>query len=574
MVTEPLTQEAGTAFSTEPAAHAFLVIHVEGEDRGSRVVDLPEAVDVTFGRSRGATVHVESEKVSRMHARVRRVGDLIEVEDLGSRNGTRVNGEKIEGVVRVTSGDEIAIGSILAVVGVTSGLRRSSPIADDVRGEARLVAEVDRSLRYHRPLTIGLVRVANDAVLEAMARSLRPMDLMAEDAGDDYLVILPELGRSEGEAAMANLLDFARGAGVPAKAASAQCPEDGTTVETLIGAVRQGLRTGRSPRESGSVPAINEPIVLDPAMRRVYTLVDRIADSQMTILILGETGVGKEGIAEAIHQKSGRRDKPLIKINCAALPEQLLESELFGYERGAFTGADKRKVGFFEAADGGTLFLDEIGDMPLALQAKLLRVLERKMIMRVGGTAEIATNARVVAATHRDLEAEVRAGRFRQDLLFRIGGFTIAVPPLRDRQMEIVPLAEHFARQTATEQGGAAPTLGEDARDALTAYTWPGNVRELKNAIERALVLCGDQITAADLPEKLRDAGQRLRPVAPAADMRGHLAEVERAAIVAALEAEDQNQTRAARRLGLSRRALIYKMEKYGLKPPPSRGDS
>ncbi len=369
MPTELQTQEAGTAFAVHEAAHAFLVIHVEGEERGSRVVDLPDGVDVTFGRSRGATVHVESEKVSRMHARVKRIGDVIEVEDLGSRNGTRVNGEKIEGILRVATGDEIAIGSILAVVGVTSGLRRSSPIAEDVRGESRLVAEVDRSVRYHRPLTIGLVRIANDAVADAMARSLRPMDLMAEDAGDDYLVILPELTRAEGAEAMERLLDFARGAGVNAKAATAQCPEDGTTYETLIGAVRASLRTGRSPRDTTTEPkSPTEPIVLDPAMRRVYTLVERIADTPMTVLNLGETGVGKEGVAEAIHKKSSRRDKPLIKLNCAALPETLLESELFGYERGAFTGADKRKVGFFEAADGGTLFLDEIGEMPLPLR--------------------------------------------------------------------------------------------------------------------------------------------------------------------------------------------------------------
>ena len=571
MATELQTQEAGTAFAVQDAAHAFVVLHIEGEQR-SRVLDLPDGVDVTFGRSRGATVTVESEKVSRMHARVRRTGDLIEVEDLGSRNGTRVNGDKIEGIVRVTNGDEIAIGSILAVVGMTSGLRRSSPVADDARGEARLVSEVDRSVRYHRPLTLGLIRCANDAVVDAMARSLRPMDLMAEDAADDYLVILPELNRIDGETAMERLLDFARGAGLTVKSAVASCPEDGTSVETLIGAVRQSLRTGRNSRELVSAPERNEHIVLDPAMKRVFGLVDRIADSAMTILILGETGVGKEGVAEAIHGKSSRRDKPLIKLNCAALPETLLESELFGYEKGAFTGADKRKVGFFEAADGGTLFLDEIGEMPLALQAKLLRVLERKVITRVGGTAEIATDARVVAATHRDLEAEVRAGRFRQDLLYRIGGFTIVVPPLRDRGSEILPLAAHFARLTAQEQGRPAPTLADDAREALAGYTWPGNVRELKNAIERALVLCGEAITAADLPDKLRDARQRVAPVTPAADMRGHLAEVERAAIVTALEAEDQNQTRAARRLGLSRRALIYKMEKYGLKPPPSRG--
>ncbi|HUJ57364.1 MAG TPA: sigma 54-interacting transcriptional regulator [Kofleriaceae bacterium] len=572
MATEPLTQEAGTALAAHAGPHAFVVIHIEGEDRSSRVVDLHDGVDVTFGRSRGATVYVESEKVSRMHARIRRVGDVIEVEDLGSRNGTRVNGDKIEGPRRLASGDEVVMGAIVAVVGVTSGLRRASSVADDTAGEARLAAEVDRAMRYHRPVTVGLVRIANDAVVDAISRALRPMDLIAEDAGDDYLVILPELGRSEGAAAIDRLLDFARAAGVEARATSALCPEDGTTVESLIGHVRAALRTGRSP-SAGAEAHDSEPVVLDPAMRRVYSLVERIADTPMTVLILGETGVGKELVAEAIHRRSGRRDKPLIKLNCAALPETLLESELFGYERGAFTGAERRKVGFFEAADGGTLFLDEIGEMPLALQAKLLRVLERKVITRVGGTTEVATDTRLIAATHRDLEAEVRAGRFRQDLLFRIGGFTLVVPPLRDRPTEVVALAERFARETAAEQGRAAPSIAEDAREALVGYAWPGNVRELKNAVERALVLCGEVITAADLPDKLRDAGQRVRPVAPAADMRGHLAEVERAAIVAALEAESHNQTRAARRLGLSRRALIYKMEKYGLKPPPARGD-
>ncbi|HUJ62340.1 MAG TPA: helix-turn-helix domain-containing protein, partial [Kofleriaceae bacterium] len=177
----------------------------------------------------------------------------------------------------------------------------------------------------------------------------------------------------------------------------------------------------------------------------------------------------------------------------------------------------------------------------------------------------------LIAATHRDLDAEVAAGRFRQDLMYRIGGFTLVVPPLRDRPSEIVPLAERFARIAAAEQGRAAPAIADDAREALAGYSWPGNVRELRNAVERALVLCGDAITAADLPEKLGDAAARVRPVTVGADVRGQLAEVERAAIVAALEAEAHNQTRAAKRLGLSRRSLIYKMEKYGLKPPPER---
>ena len=569
-MTDSLTQDEGTAFGAR-GAHAFLVIHVDGLDRASRVIELPDATDVTFGRSRGATVTVDHEKVSRMHARVRRTGDAIEVEDLGSRNGTRVNGDRIDGVRRLASGDEIVIGPIQAVVGLTSGLRRASPVADAQAGEARLAAEVDRSMRYHRPLTVAIVRCARDAAVDAMARALRPMDLIAEDAGDDYLVIVPELGRADGATALDRLVEAARAAGGAAKVGAAVCPDDGTTVEALIGGARAALRAGRAPAAAppATATAGGAPLVSDAAMKRVYALVERIADTPMTVLILGETGVGKELVCEAIHRGSSRRDKPLIKLNCAALPETLLESELFGHERGAFTGADRRKVGFFEAADGGTLFLDEIGEMPLALQAKLLRVLERKVITRVGGTGEVATDARVIAATHRDLEADVRAGTFRQDLLFRIGGFTLAVPPLRDRAGEILPLAERFARDAAAEQGRALPELSADARDALAGYAWPGNVRELRNAIERALVLAGDSITAADLPEKLRDAAQRVRPIAPTSDVRGQLAEIERAAIVTALDAEGQNQTRAARRLGLSRRALIYKMEKYGLKPPP-----
>ena len=572
MATDLQTLAGVTEMAVPTGPRATLVIHL-GTEEGSRVIDLPEAVDVTFGRSRGATITLDHEKVSRMHARIRRTGDTIEVEDLGSRNGTRVNGTKVEGVTRIVHGDEVSVGPIIAIVNITSGLRRSTHIADIDAGEQRLAAEVDRSVRYHRPVALALLRVADDAVVEQIAATLRPMDMLAEHAGDDYLLVLPELTRAQGTAAIERATEMARVSNVPISIATVQCPDDGTSVDRLIGQLRAVLRTGGAPRTDSEAP--RSVLVHDPAMQRVYALVDRIADTAMTALILGETGVGKEVICEAIHARSSRRERPLIKLNCAALPETLLESELFGHERGAFTGADRRKVGFFEAADGGTLFLDEIGDMPLTLQAKLLRVLERKVITRVGGTTEVPTDARVIAATHRDLDADVRAGRFRQDLLFRIGGFTIVVPPLRDRPEEILPLAEHFVRSSA-DPARAVPQLSADARDALAGYSWPGNVRELKNAIERALVLCDDQITSSDLPERILDASKRTQPIGAtlntgSRDVRGQLAEVERAAIVAALEADGQNQTRAARRLGLSRRALIYKMEKYGLKAPPKQ---
>jgi two-component system, NtrC family, response regulator AtoC len=576
MPTELLTEDAGATGLVLGAGRAFLVVHVEGEDRSSRVVDLVDGADVTFGRSRGSTIMVDREAISRLHARVRRHGATIEVEDCGSRNGTRVNGDRIERPRRLQSGDEIAIGPISAVVTVMSGLRRATSIADAPAGEARLTAEVDRALRYHRPVTIALIRTASDAAVDAIAGALRAMDLIAEDVGDDYLLILPELDRGSGAVTIERVVALASAIAPGVTAGAATCPDDGTTVETLLGHARAALTTGRQPSTPPVATVVpvdppGSPIVRDPAMQRVYALVERIGDTAMTVLILGETGVGKELVTEAIHRRSARRDQPLIKLNCAALPENLLESELFGHERGSFTGAERRKVGFFEAAHGGTLFLDEIGEMPPALQAKLLRVLERKVVTRVGGTTEIATDARLIAATHRDLDADVRAGRFRQDLLFRIGGFTLIVPPLRDRSSEILPLAEHFASAAAGATGRPAPTLSADARDAILGYSWPGNIRELRNAIERALVLCGETITAADLPDKLRDSAQRIHPASAASDVRGQLAELERAAIVAALGADNNNQTRAARRLGLSRRALIYKMEKYGLKPPPNR---
>ncbi|MBA3457135.1 MAG: FHA domain-containing protein, partial [Deltaproteobacteria bacterium] len=280
MGTEPQTLAGVTELAVATEPRAFLVIHIEGA--GSRVVDLPEGVDVTFGRSRGATISLDHEKVSRMHSRVRRTGDAIEVEDLGSRNGTRVNGDKIGAARRIESGDELSIGPILAIVGVSSGLRRTSPILDAEAGELRLAAEVDRSVRYHRPVTLALMRITSDAVLESIARTLRPMDVIAEDAGDDYLLILPELSRPDGAAAIQRALELARASNQPATASTALCPDDGTSVDVLMSQLRRGLRTGKLPRAETSVPAA--PIAVEPAMQRVFTLVERIADTTMTCL--------------------------------------------------------------------------------------------------------------------------------------------------------------------------------------------------------------------------------------------------------------------------------------------------
>ena len=589
MATTDLTLDAGqltAALAEPPLRRTFLVIHVEGEEASSSVIDVPEGGEVTIGRSRGATVVVDHEKVSRIHARFRRYGDRLDVEDLESRNGTRVNNDKIEGLRALSPGDEISIGPATIFVGIASPTVRRTRVADAEIFEARLEAELDHAHRYRHRVALASLQFSGDsAVVEAMARSIRIMDLAGDFGGDQFALLLPRLAHDEAEAAIRRLIDEARLVRADIRAGVAIAPDDGRTADELLERSRAALRQARTPGALVMAAKAAPPqarsdadrVVAAPAMRRIYGLVDRIADSSLSVLILGETGVGKEVVAEAIHTRSSRRAGPIVKINCASLPENLLESELFGHERGAFTGADRRKIGFFEAAAGGSIFLDEIGEMAPALQAKMLRVLERKVITRVGGTDEIPVDVRIIAATHRDAEAEVRAGRFREDLYFRLAGFTLAVPPLRDRVEEIVPLAQHFARRVAEELGQPAPQLSEDAQLALRSHDWPGNVRELRNALERAVVVqTSGTITAEDLPDRVCDAGRRARPQLPDGSIRDHLrdqlADLERAAIVEALENFGGNQTRTAQRLGISRRALIYKMERLGLKPPPAKG--
>ena len=303
-------------------------------------------------------------------------------------------------------------------------------------------------------------------------------------------------------------------------------------------------------------------MVADRAMSALHDVVGRLAPTNATVLITGETGTGKEVIADRLHALSPRAKGPFVRINCASVPEALLESELFGHEKGAFTGADRRRAGHFEAASDGTLLLDEIGELPLAVQAKLLRVLERRAVTRLGSSDETPVDVRIVCATHRNLEQDVQSGRFRQDLFYRISTFTLEVPPLRDRPTEILLLADAFLRRLAAAAGKKAPALSGEAAGLLLAHGWPGNVRELRNAMEHAVVMAdGEFVLPSHLPKAVRGA-----PAAAPAAMRDTLEEMERQAIAAALAAERDNRTRAAKRLGVSRRALIYKMIKYGLR--------
>jgi two-component system NtrC family response regulator len=298
-------------------------------------------------------------------------------------------------------------------------------------------------------------------------------------------------------------------------------------------------------------------------MVEVISLVQRVAASEATVLIRGESGTGKELIAKAIHYASPRSSHPLVRVNCAALPENLLESELFGHEKGSFTGAIATRKGRFELADTGTLFLDEIGDLPLHLQAKLLRVLQEREFERVGSSQPIRVNVRILSATHRDLETLMRAGQFRDDLYYRLNVVTILVPPLRERRQDLPALMDHFLNFFAGKNGKTLRGFSREARDALLRYDYPGNVRELENLLERAVVLCrSDVIDRGDLPLTLEEADS---PGESQTQLTAAVEGLERHMIRDALKRADGVQTRAADLLGITERALRYKLKKYGL---------
>lgn len=305
-----------------------------------------------------------------------------------------------------------------------------------------------------------------------------------------------------------------------------------------------------------------------PQMEEALNLVGRVAPSQATVLILGESGTGKELIARAIHYASPRAEKPFIKVNCAALPENLLESELFGHEKGAFTGAVARRIGRFEQANQGSIFLDEIGDLSPSLQMKLLRVLQEKEFERVGSNQTIKSDVRVIAATNRNLEEAIRKGTFREDLYYRLNVVTISLPPLRERKEDIPLLIEHFLKKYNAENKKEVIGLSKEARNLLMQYDYPGNVRELENIIERAVVLCpGNIITVKDLPLSIQEfkMGEFMEKAQRSRNLPGLVEEIEKQMIVNALKNNDGVQTKAAAELGISERVLRYKMKKYGL---------
>jgi DNA-binding NtrC family response regulator len=361
------------------------------------------------------------------------------------------------------------------------------------------------------------------------------------------------------------------------------------TLEELIQAVHSRLKRADELAARARATLVQEPessdpglqsavsqregiVVLDPAMHALYAQAAKAAQSDINILILGETGVGKEILARSIHNQSRRSTGTFVALNCAALTETLLEAELFGHERGAFTGAHQAKPGLLETASGGTVFLDEIGELPLPIQTKLLRVLEDRTVMRVGARASRKIDVRFLAATNRDLEEASTAGSFREDLYYRLNGISFVIPPLRERRGEIAPLCKMFiARASAQHAFARSISIHQQTMDLLIDYTWPGNVRQLRNVMERAVVLCeGQQLLPEHLPEKLRTrATSNPRPPLLGSDRRERLEkdlqDIERHRILEALEKTAGNQTLAAALLGMSRRTLVYRLSAFGL---------
>jgi len=552
---------AETRDDDAPASRAPSCVVIRHE-RDRRLVDVRDYPEVVIGRSREATYTVEDDRVSRRHLRITFREETLWAEDLGSRNGSKLNGRRIEAKVALQPGDVLTAGPVEVSVFTSSA---ATAIVSEGELSTRLAAEVERAVRFKRPLAVIGVKLdgsrgaRREAALKLASR-LRRIDLAGEYATGEYLFVLPETTRAQADALAVTLAELGREvAGVGAAARAAAVPDDGTTADELIGAT-----LGEVGRVTPAGADTDVVVAEDGAMRELFELARRAARSEVTVLLTGETGSGKEVVAAEIHRASARAAGPYVRINCASIPETLIESELFGHERGAFTGADKRRIGFIESAHGGTLLFDEIGELPLSLQAKLLRVLEERKVLRVGSVEEVEVDVRFVAATNRDLEREVEKGAFRHDLFFRLSAMTLRVPPLRDRPKDLPLLAAHFATRASQAARRPPARFTDGFSQALLRYPWPGNVRELRNVIERAVILAdGSELTVTELPERLAV----LAPATPreASPMRERLDDVERRALADALREAKGNRTHAARRLGISRRALLYKLKKYNL---------
>ncbi|MBV8763244.1 MAG: sigma 54-interacting transcriptional regulator [Deltaproteobacteria bacterium] len=589
--------EGSRGGSHEPARVYLLVFHGDS----SRMIPLRADGDVVIGRDAVADVVLSDAAVSRKHACLTLIDGLATLRDLDSANGTKINGEAITGSRPLVSGDVLTIGS--ATISFQTSSRR--PAAREFLSLTQLQehasTEIERSSRFQRPLAMLAINLGLDgrvdrvAVARALEARLRVLDSIGWSGSDQLLLVQPETDAAGARIAADALLGVLQRIAPAARAGVASWPDDGDDVDTLIGSARMAAQVAdpggvadadRSP--STRTIGTQVVVVADPAMSRVYGLIERLAKTDLTVLVYGETGTGKELATTALHHWSARAAHPLVSLNCAAITESIVERELFGHEKGAFSGAVATREGLLEAADKGTVFLDEIGELSLAIQAKLLRVLETKRLTRIGDVREREIDIRIVAATNRDLEAAIEAGTFRRDLYYRLCGATLWLPPLRDRRRELPLLAQRFLSEACSRIGRDALVLSSTALHVLSSYDWPGNVRELKNVMDYLAATCEDVVQAEQIAARLRTVRPPMRsemrpemrsivepapPEPPAAGgktfrpLEDELRELEKRRIEEALAAFAGNQTRAAEAISMPLRTFVNKVRQYNLSP-------
>ena len=606
---------------------------------------------VTVGRAPENEIAVDEEGISRRHCRLELRAGTLHLKDLGSTNGTFVNGERVQ-EAEVGEGDEILVGRGLFRIRASSErgkaaetlmMGRETIALSLEAGRAEYPGNLDSSFQATEHLrTLSkvldiinsgdsadeLYRLVLEAVLETLKMDSGAVVLGADPKAAPALTanrgggVRPPLSATvltavlgTGEAVLANdIAGDSRLQGAVSLAGdrktqilcapiacsgnalgalylasdSRELPVAESDLRLVILVARQLALAAENLRRQELVIEENRSLRAamvgdsrivgsSDALLRVQELTRRAARADVTVLLTGETGTGKELFARALHEWSPRAAQPFIAVNCGAIPQTMVESELFGHERGAFTGAVERRMGRFELAQAGTLFLDEVGELPLDVQVKLLRVLEEKRFYRVGGSKEIRSDVRVVAATNRNLAELVQRGDFRQDLLYRIRVLEISIPPLRERVQDIQEIADHLLRRLAKEAGLTLPRLSPTVWERLEAYHWPGNVRELRNVLERALILCGsdsiepDDVLPPDPPDPsdcLEPGRTRTADSAPMVGTERSLRDVEKDHIQAVLDATGWNKSRAAEILGIGRTNIYEKIKQFGLESP------
>ncbi|MDB4958081.1 MAG: sigma-54-dependent Fis family transcriptional regulator [Myxococcales bacterium] len=563
----------------QPPGTAYLLVV---ENDSSSIVHLPRSGAIVIGRAPEAEVRVQHASVSRRHATIRIDDGVLRIADLGSHNGTRVNGEAVAESRTLASGDVASVGDVMLVVHFSKPAEIARPAYQETGWRRRLIEELERAITFKRSLAVVAVLAADRAAFAALAAHVRLIDVIGHGDDGQALLLLPEVDREQARA-IASAAITAASHVAEVRAGLAVCPHDAVDADTILLAARTAARRAAPGTVADAAETMTKielgdrrVMIADPAMVRVFALLERLAASELPVLVTGETGVGKENAAYAVHHWS-KRSGPFIAVNCAALaPESLVDSELFGHDKGAFTGATSAKAGLFESAAGGTVFLDEAGELPLSVQAKLLRALETRKITRIGETKERSIDVRLVAATNRSLEEDVAAGKFRQDLYFRLSGATVILPPLRDRQSEIALLARSFLAEACARTGRAPMTITPAAMQVLLTYPWPGNVRELKNAMEFVLAAAPDQtVEPYDFPERLGGSGAAPAPAVAHPEPTGEvpsfrpiaeeLKELERRRMAEALAAARGVKTRAAQLIDMPIRTFTLKLKQYNL---------